>query len=956
MRSIATLFYSVGLTLAWGHVVAVAQPQSEDAAEERAKTAQVDSEEQLSSLKPRIVYQPPVKYPAPAVGSRVLGNVRLELLIDSDGVLEEAKALETEPVGYGFEASALEFAKRMRFVPPQVNEIKVRSKLEIMVRFTARMLIEELRSRGLFEEADLFRKRAERSKDGRLDSAEMSIYGAYEDSTDVIGLSIHHLVDGPASEVSRIEERSMPEVEGPVGEVEGLVLEQGTRRPIANAQVKFNGFDVLRSTTPWGRFRFTGVPVGRLSVMVTRPGYASQTHVIEVKPGSAQEVRKIFLKPLSFGEREKLGQHIPPRVPTRHSLQRDELQSVAGVDSDLVKASRDLPGLYRAPFDLSGPVSARSLGARRWGGSGELIFRGGVEGGAYLLDTPTLVISHLNQSRSLLPTSMVSEVAIESDYALEIGRVGGGLMEIKLAEPNQDDRQIEAELNAYELSALVGGSVSSKTSMTAAAKVGTMRMAQTLIGAEEWLKYGVQVPNSQDLHILLNHSDGLHELSFLTTLHNSGWQNDFESPDLIQVQLKGDVGQAQNGMSARLRWRYRRPQDQLSNSLSLSYEQLNSYENVASGHSLEQSLGQLFIADRFKIRVAKPLWFTAGLEQQVRHSFIRQQGASAWVEGMGRAVNRYEPAELEEDKVFTFSPSAWLGLEGRWTQVHMLLGARATYWSESDEVTPEPRVSLRYTPAFGTILKLGSGLYTQQLRPRYFDRYIGVGLVDESARLKQGQIFSSSAGMEQRFTRELYLDITGFYRLMNRLLVADRDPTVRFASTGEGEAYGAEMLLRYDPDSRLYGWLSYSFTHARLRDRVGDPLRRSDHDQTHQLSAVGGVKLTPKVSFNARWRFVSGAPYSQLPPQTFDSDLGQASFGYSPVNGLRYAPFHQLDLRLDYRWVFREWSLLSYLQLNNVYDHQSAELPHPLDGLSTTAPTALQSWPFWASFGLRSNF
>lgn len=951
MRSIAVL----SLYLAFSLLFSLSEVRAQQGSGET-----VSSEEAVSSLKPRIVYQPPVKYPVPAVGSRVTGSVKLKLLIDVEGMLEEAIVLKTDPVGYGFEKSALQYAERIRFVPPQVNEINVRSQLEIMVHFTPQMMIEELRVRGQFEEADRFQKRAERSKTGRLDDAEMSIYGAYEDSTDVIGLSIHHLVDGPQGEINKVAEVPMPAVEGPTGEIEGLILEQGTRRPVSNAQVRFNGFDAVRSTTAWGRFRFTGVPVGRLSVMVTRSGYASQSHVIEVKPGAATDVRKIFLKPLSFGEREKVGQHIPPRVPTQHSLQKDELQGIAGVDSDWLKASRDLPGLYRAPFDLSGPTTVRSLGARRWGGSGSLIFRGGVEGGAYLLDTPTLVISHLNQSRTLLPTAMVSKVSIESDYALEVGRVGGGLMEIELDQPSLDDRQIEVEINAFELSGVVGGAISSKTSITVAAKLGVMRSFQTQLGADEWLKYGVQVPNSQDVHLLLNHNEGAHELTFLTTWHNSGWRNDFESPDLIQAQLRGDIGQSQNGMSARLKWAYNRPESQLSNTMSFSYELLNSYENVAHDHSLEHTIGQLFLVDRLKLRIAKPLWLTAGLEQQVTHSFISQQGASLWVEGMGRSLNRYEPAAIEEDQVLSFSPSAWVGLEGRWTRVHLVLGTRVGYWSETEEITPEPRVSLRYTPAFGTILKMGSGLYVQQLRPRYFDRYLGVGF--GATPLKQPRFFSNSAGIEQRFTRELYLDVTSFYRLMDNLLVNDPDPTLRFASSGEGEAFGAELLLRYDPDSRYFGWISYGYTHARVKDRASGSLRRNDHDQTHSLSAVSGVKLTPQLSINTRWRYLSGAPYSILPPQSFDSDLGQSTFGFGPtptdrpVNTLRYSSFHQLDLRIDYRWRFKEWSLLSYLQFNNVYGHRSSELPHPLEGLSSTAPATLQSWPFWMSVGLRAKF
>lgn len=955
MRLINVLFFSI-LFLIVGVIQSQAQSGKDRSTSMTDSPLAAEQTDQISRLlKPRIVYRPNLKYPAPAVGSRVTGNVKLELLVDSEGMLEEASVLHTDPVGYGFAEAATEYAQRLRFVPPQVSEVNVRSKLNISVKFTAKMLVEELQARGLFDEAEQYQKRTERAKGGRLDSSELTIYGAYEDSTDVIGLSIHHLVDGPSAEIIKVQELPMPPVEGPVGEVEGLVLEQGTRRPVANAIVRFNGFEVMRSTTPWGRFRFTDVPVGRLSVMVNRPGYASQSHIIVVEPGSAKEVRKIFLKPLSFSERQKIGQHIPPRSPTRHHMHRDEVQAIAGVDSDFLKAARDLPGLYRAPFDLNGPVTSKSLGARQWGGSGELVFRGGIEGGAYVLNTPVLTLSHLNHSRTLLPAAMISDVTIESDYAVEIGRVGGGLMEVNLAMPHQDDRQLEVELNAFELGGVVGGPISSKTSMTGAIKLGVMRAFQSQVGADEWLKYGVQVPNSQDAHLLLNHSDGAHNLMVLSTWHNSGWRNDFESPDLIQPQLRGDAGQSQNGVSIRGQWNYTNPEKKLKNTLSFSYELLNSYQNVANGHTLDHSLNQFFVSDRLKLRLGKPLWLSAGLEQQVTYSYLEQQGASLWVEGMGRSLSRFEAMDLHNDRSLAFSPSVWAGLEGRWTQVHFLLGSRVTYWSETEEVTPEPRVSLRYTPAFGTILKLGSGLYTQQLRPRYFDYYVGSGHGNVNG-LKQTRIFSSSAGFEQRFTRQIYIDVTGFYRLLSNRLVADQDPTVRFKSTGDGDAWGGEFLLRYDPDARYYGWLSYGFSRARFQDSLGAIQRRGDYDQTHNLSTVAGIKLTPQLSLNARWRFISGTPYSALPSQTFDSDLGQGSFGYGPINNLRYSAFHQLDVRLDYRWIFKEWSLLSYLQVNNAYDHQVSELPHPLEGMSSDAPSTLQTWPLWISLGLRAGF
>ena len=890
-----------------------------------------------------------------ALKDLVRGKVRLRLLVNAEGSLENIVILKHEPSGYGFAETAKEYVSGFEFIPPQVNDISLRSSVEMNVNFTADMLTQKLREQGQYDRAERFQKRLVRAKSKSYHQATRSMYGADEDSTDVIGLSIHHLVDGPDAEVLQAPEKDFPPVEGLVTELEGLILEQGTRRRIANAIVKFNGFDVLKNTDIEGRFQFSGVPVGRLIVLVERAGYASHSHEIIVEKNSGRVLRKIFLKPLSFTEREALGQHIPPRVSTKHHLQRDEIQSLAGIDGDVLKAARDLPGLYRASFDLNGPATTRTLGARQWGGSGELVFRGGIEGGAYLLKTPMLTVSHLNHSRSLLPSAMISELSIESDYDLEVGRVGGGLLNLKLDKSKQRDRRIEAELNAFEFSALVGGPISTKTTITAALKLGTMRFLQKQLDANEWLKYGVQVPHSQDLNLLFNHHDGAHQFTMLSTVHSSVWRDDFESPNLIQSQLKGDIGEQQSGMSVRAEWLYEKPEQQWQNSLNISYELLNTQHLVANQHTLDQSMTQVFIADRFKLRLNNPIWLTAGIDQQVTYSYLTQEGANLWVEGMGRSVHRHEPQKSRDNSVLLHSPSAWLGLEGRWTRIHFVLGSRVTYWSESDEVLPEPRISLRYTPAFGTILKVGSGLYTQQVRPRYFDYYVGAGH-NQISGLKQTGIFSSSAGIEQRFTRELYMDITGFYRQFNRLLVADQDPTVRFKSTGEGEAFGGEFLLRYDPTHRFYAWLSYSYTHARFKDQLNSSLRLNDFDQTHNLSAVAGLKLTPSLSLNTRWRYVSGAPYSTLPAKTFDSDLAQSSFSFGDVNVLRYSAFHQLDIRLDYRWLFKDWSLLSYVQINNIYDHRNSESPHPLDGLNADSPSTLRTWPFWASIGLRANF
>ena len=62
-----------------------------------AQPDQVEATEEERSYKPRIVYQPPAVYPAPAVGSRVVGEVVLRFLVDAEGQLEDVQVQSAEP-------------------------------------------------------------------------------------------------------------------------------------------------------------------------------------------------------------------------------------------------------------------------------------------------------------------------------------------------------------------------------------------------------------------------------------------------------------------------------------------------------------------------------------------------------------------------------------------------------------------------------------------------------------------------------------------------------------------------------------------------------------------------------------------------------------------------------------------------------------------------------------------
>ncbi len=878
-----------------------------------------------------LISEPTPRYPEQAVKAGSVGEVILQLTVGEDGSVIESSVREAHPSGYGFESSALAASRDLRFKPPMVDGIPVQMRVVYLFRFTEEQLQAELARRGELEAAAGLASAEERE----AERASISAFGAGPDATDVLGVSIHSRTQRHAVAAPTTSTQTLPPVVGPTGRIEGLVLERGTRLPVAGARVQLEGFAHTATTDANGRFDFVGVPQGLARLESRADGYGRASESTRVAPGGRELVR-LFVKPLSFGAREQAGQHVPPRVPTRHDLSAKEIRSLAGGDSDALEAARELAGVYRPPFDM-----------------GKLGFRGVEGGGVYLLGSPLLAAQHLGGARTLLPASLIGQAQVQTEYGLEAGRVGAGLIDLKLAQVPTDRLSGEVEVNPYDASFSLGGALKPRLTLSGGARVQTMRAALEALNATSALTYGPQVSEGQDAHLRLSYYDAEDAVDAVVVAHRSGWSRGDAPADAALPSVRGDGGQGQYGAQAHAQWRHRDPLRRLTNTLSLALGYLSLSDTLNADEVNEQGLTRIHLQDHLKLRLSNPLWLSLGLEQFSEWSDLRQRGLAAPVDGAGRDLPRSPRAFTTQHTVATHNPALWVGLEGRWRRTHLLVGSRVNYFSDTDQFTPEPRLTLRYTPAFGTVLKLGGGLYTQRLNPIDLDPTIGgVGL-------KHERHLYVTAGLEQRFTQELWLDASGFYRLLQDRLRADPDPTARLRSDGEGYTAGGDLTLRYDPLGRFYGWVAYTFVYARVRDGAaasGAQLRRTDIDQGHKASAVGGFKFTPDLSLNLRWRYWRGGVYSGLSARLFDADRGQETFAPTVANDQRLQDGHQLDLRLDYLWRFGGWRLLSYLQGSNLYNYRAEELSHPALGVNASAPRALTAWPLWVSAGLRAQF
>jgi hypothetical protein len=73
---------------------------------------------------------------------------------------------------------------------------------------------------------------------------------------------------------------------------------------------------------------------------------------------------------------------------------------------------------------------------------------------------------------------------------------------------------------------------------------------------------------------------------------------------------------------------------------------------------------------------------------------------------------------------------------------------------------------------------------------------------------------------------------------------------------------------------------------------------------------------------------VGGAPYTPY-NEDFSAlrevwDItGQGVPDYSNYNGSRLRAFHQLDIRVDKQYYFSRWTLMFYVDIQNVYNHKA---------------------------------
>jgi hypothetical protein len=129
-------------------------------------------------------------------------------------------------------------------------------------------------------------------------------------------------------------------------------------------------------------------------------------------------------------------------------------------------------------------------------------------------------------------------------------------------------------------------------------------------------------------------------------------------------------------------------------------------------------------------------------------------------------------------------------------------------------------------------------------------------------------------------------------------------------SAGVGYAKGIELFFQKTLSEVLYATVNISLFKARYTSLDGIE-RKSDFDNGLLFVSNGGYIAGKGWELSAKFRYFGGRPYTPI-------NSADGSQSISQYNSARLPDYYSLDVRADKRWNFKKWTLVTYVDIQNI--------------------------------------
>ncbi len=294
---------------------------------------------------------------------------------------------------------------------------------------------------------------------------------------------------------------------------------------------------------------------------------------------------------------------------------------------------------------------------------------------------------------------------------------------------------------------------------------------------------------------------------------------------------------------------------------------------------------------------------------------------------------------------------------------------RAQYYASLSELSPEPRLGIKYNVNEYFRLKGAAGIYSQNLLSTTSNRDV-VNLftgfltapddLQDEIRTKDGDTEKIThplqkanhyiLGFEADPLEDLEVNVEGYFKDFTQLINLNRNkvfkdnpqnrdvPDIKKKDfiVEQGKAMGVDVVLKYQTPS-IYLWAVYSLGHTTRWDgiREYDPV----FDRRHSVNLIGTYRFGKERNWelNARWNLGSGFPFTRTQGvyeginfqedgigTDYKNKNGELAFAYEDFNKGRLPAYHRLDLNIKRTFEISDRSsIVAEGGVTNAYDRNN---------------------------------
>ena len=884
-------------------------------------------------------------YPKVALKERKAAKVILEMVVDKTGKVVRAKVIKS--AGEAFDKAAIAAVKQFTYRPATYKKKPVPVRIRYLYYFFPKVT------------KKLVTKPAPRKADDD--------FPVIDPKT---GKTVSQRTPPPVrrrkAPVPRPVRRLPPPRKlkrGKGAQLRGYVLERGTRNPIEGATVFLlgrggkkmavsneRGLFTLKSLRP-GRYRLV-IPVPnfkkfRILVTIKRGGRLRDTKKRRTLRADEERTLSFYLERVGSGLFETVTRVRKERKEVnRTSLRLEEIMIAPGTQGDPLKVIQNLPGVARTPLSTS-----------------FFIVRGSAPGDSrtYLDGHQIPALYHFGGLTAVVNGDLARRLDfIPGGFSVAYGRAMGGVISL-LTRSGSKEFHGYLDLDLIDVGFLLEGPLNKEKTATfiVSARRSHIDAVLGLVLPE--------VPNF-DLTVAPRYYDFQVKFDWKSTSKHVFSVMLYGSDDLLtfvreqplgRSNIRGDFGFRQSFYRGNFTYNWR-PSKQLDNMFTLHYGISNTDTNA--GEQIQFVVFSHVISARDELSWKPTKWFQlrTGFDLRATHTQIRFRipVTDSNRPGNSGGSDRITGFEELDNGSWSIEPAYYL--EGNFKlfeTLRLILGGRVDYFSASKEITFDPRLNVTWNPIKPLTLKGGVGLFSQPPTGQNLSEQFG------NPKLNAQRAIHYTLGGDMQWTPYFNTSVTFYYKDFQNLYISSdreviRDGKIvpeRLRDDGSGRAYGVEFMLRHKPFRRFFGWISYTLGRSERRPNLNsDEYVLFDFDQTHIMTVVAAYKPLPQLTVSLRFRLVSGNPTTPRQGGIYDAD----EQSYFPIpgktNSERNPFFHQLDLRVDYAFVFNTWKLMLYLDLQNVYNQANQE--GVIYNYDSTQSAPLTGIPFFPSFGIKGQF